>query len=368
MARGTPAWPAPAPTLAALLVAHFEAHQRDLPWRHTRDPFAIWVSEVMLQQTQVEVVLRYYARFLARFPDATTLANASQQDVLSAWSGLGYYRRARLMHRAAGVIRDEHGGEFPRDPAAIRRLPGVGAYTQGALTAIALHQPAAAVDGNVNRVLSRLLGQRGDPTAKDNAAVISAAALELSTHAHPSSVVQGLMELGATVCLPSGWKCGACPWQQVCRARAANAVDEIPPPKVRPARKTIHVGGALVLRKGQVAMVPAGQDGLLAGLWQLPATAPLTLPKSAGATAQQTQVRTALVGAWPRLKPDGLLCTTRRTLTHRELVVWVFETSSRAALPAGTRWVPLESLREAPLSAAWRAALKDALAAKAERA
>lgn len=322
----------------------------------------------MLQQTQVEVVKRYYARFLERFPDVTALARAPLEDVLSMWSGLGYYRRARLMHRAAQVVDTEHGGVFPRDPAALSRLPGVGSYTTGAITAIALHQPAAAVDGNVNRVLSRLLGLRGPPTEKTNAATITRAALTLAHHAHPSHVVQGLMELGATVCLPAGWDCQRCPWQQVCRARAQGAVDTIPPPKVRVERKTVHVGGALFLRRDALAMVPAGEDGLLAGLWQLPATPPLSLPRKGGKSGQEKAVREALSRAWPALEVGRVLTVTRRTLTHRNLVLWVFDTRGREqALPRGRRFVTGQELAQAPLSTAWRVAVKDALAAAGKK-
>jgi A/G-specific adenine glycosylase len=365
----SPRPPQDIPLLAGQLTAWYRAHRRDLPWRRTRDPYAIWVSEVMLQQTQVQTVLRYWEPFMARFPDVVALANAPQDDVMAAWSGLGYYRRARLMHQAAQVVRDAHGGRFPVTPAELRALPGVGAYTQGALLSIAFDTPAPAVDGNVNRVLSRLRGFAEDPRTPDAAARITLLATQLSHAAAPSDVTQGLMELGATVCTPARWDCEACPWAPPCVARARGLQDVIPPVARRTARKTLHVGSALVVQRGRLWLVKRGTEGLFGGLWQLPSSGEVKPLKKGGARAQQQAVQEALLSVQPGLTVDRLLCRVERTLTHRDLVLWVFAGTFRAgarALEADARQVAVSDVAEAPLSTAMRTAIRQALAALAE--
>ncbi|MBM4014434.1 MAG: A/G-specific adenine glycosylase, partial [Planctomycetes bacterium] len=214
------------------LLAWYRRAHRDLPWRRTTDPWRIWVSEIMLQQTRVDTVLDYYERFLRRFPDVGTLAAAPVTDVLAAWSGLGYYRRARFLHAGARLVRDRHAGRFPRDVAAARELPGIGRSTAGAIVSIAYGTHAAVLDGNVKRVLSRLLAQDlADGPALERALWPLAEALVDCADA--GDVNQALMELGATICLPgSAARCDACPWRARCAARAAGRVAELP--RLRP--------------------------------------------------------------------------------------------------------------------------------------
>ncbi|MEW5851531.1 MAG: A/G-specific adenine glycosylase [Myxococcota bacterium] len=356
-------WPAEPTTLQDALTRWYRANRRDLPWRGTRDPYAILVSEVMLQQTQVETVKRYYDAFLARFPDVTALADASEAEVLGAWSGLGYYRRARLLHRAAQAVRDRHGGVFPTSEEDIRALPGVGDYTAGALLSIALGKPAPAVDGNVTRVFTRLLGLEGEVESRELRATVRHAAAVLGEHKTPGDVTQGLMELGATVCVWSGPRCDGCVWEKHCRARAWDATDRIPAPRKRVARKSLEVGLALVTDGERVCMVRREGKSLFGGLLELPSTdsEPDVKPRASWAE----HLKRELVDAHPTLQVGRLLSCTARTLTHRDLRLWTFEArlKPRARLPGGAVMLPLADLGEAPLSTAMRAALKDALAA-----
>ena len=358
------AWPDAPGVLSTLLCNHYRTHRRDLPWRRTRDPYAIWVSEVMLQQTQVETVCRYYTRFLQRFPDVRALAEAPQQDVMAAWSGLGYYRRARLMHAAAAAVMERHGGQFPSTHAHIRALPGVGEYTAGALWSIAYGQPAAAVDGNVQRVISRVLALS---PAQATAALFSQAALALHGGQPPADITQGLMELGATVCTPAAPQCTVCPWSGRCKAQAQGAQLSIPPPKVRAPRQDLDVVCALTTVDGGGVMLAArGQDGLFGGLWELPGAALQRAPQSALTAAGLRTLRAQLARAHPYLAGGRLLCITRRTLTHRNLSMYVLAAKvldAAAASHAGLKPVAPNALADAPLASATRVALRQAQAA-----
>ena len=192
------------------LLRWYDQHRRDLPWRATRDPYRIWLSEIMLQQTRVAAVLEHYRIFLERFPNVQALAAASEEAVLGAWSGLGYYRRARMLHRCAGQIAEQHGGCFPRNAEALLALPGIGRYTAAAIASIAFAEPVAVVDGNVERVLQRLLGIK--LTAIDLAAPQTwPHAQALLARSRPGDFNQAMMELGATVCVPRAPRCAACP-------------------------------------------------------------------------------------------------------------------------------------------------------------
>jgi len=230
----------PAPALRAALLAWYRANKRDLPWRGTRNPYAIWVSEIMLQQTRVAAVLDHYAVFLERFPTILSLALASEQDVLAIWSGLGYYRRARLLHQAAQHLLAHNQATLPTTAAELRRLPGIGAYTAAAISSIAHNEPAAVVDGNVERVLSRLAGW-GEDTPGLRRKIEDLAAYLLDS-AHPGDFNQAMMELGATVCLPRNPQCASCPLHSVCETRGEHHTTP------RPKMQTRPIGYALALR------------------------------------------------------------------------------------------------------------------------
>ena len=258
-------------TIEAPLIQWYKENARDLPWRHTRDPYRIWVSEIMLQQTRVEAVKPYYARFLATLPNVQALANAPEEQLLKLWEGLGYYSRVRNMQKAAKVIVEEHGGQFPCDLAKLQKLPGIGEYTAGAIASIAFGIPAPAVDGNVMRVLARLQGDRRDifdPALKKEYSKLLAPYVSKTD---PSAYNQGLIELGATVCMPKGCAlCDRCPLAVICQARQEGTVDEIPAPKQQKPRK-IEERTVLIIQSFHEVLVEKRPDkGLLAGLWQLP--------------------------------------------------------------------------------------------------
>lgn len=257
-------------SLRRLLLDWYRVHRRDLPWRRTRDPYAIWISEAMLQQTRVETVIPYYERFLRRFPSVESLARADSDEVLGTWAGLGYYSRARNLQRAASAVVERHGGRLPDSAEALRELPGIGRYTAGALASIAFDRPEPVVDGNVARVLARLNAIREDlrrPAVRER---LWREAGVLARGPHPGDVNQALMELGATVCTPRRPDCGACPLAGRCAARGAGDPEAIPIPTRRTPPRRIEAVAALVVRRGRTLAVRRPARGLLGGLWELP--------------------------------------------------------------------------------------------------
>ena len=294
--------------LIQILPDWFAAHRRDLPWRQDREPYHVWLSEIMLQQTRVEAVKGYYARFLAAVPDIPALAGADPELLHKLWEGLGYYSRVRNLQKAAQLVMTAHGGVFPRDYASVRALPGIGDYTAGAICSICFDQPTPAVDGNVLRVLTRLTA---DSRCVDEPAVKRDLGAQLAARypeAGAGTLTQALMELGATVCLPNGEpRCELCPAAGFCAARAAGAWQNYPVRGSKKARRverlTVFVfscDGALALRKRK-------NSGLLAGLWEFP-----NLP---GCLEPQEALDQA--AAWG-LRPRGLEKQLERThiFTH----------------------------------------------------
>ncbi len=248
------------------MLGWYATHARDLPWRRTRDPYLIWISEIMLQQTRVAAVLEHYARFTARFPTVQALAGAEEAEVLALWSGLGYYRRARMMHRAARAVVDEFRGVFPNTASDLLKLPGIGAYTAAAVASIAFGEPVAVVDGNVERVLTRVaaLTQGAKQGASTSTAIRELAGRMLDAE-QPSAFNQAMMELGATVCLPRGPLCLQCPVQPVCVTRGEHAVT---PRKALVARDAFY---SFMEKDGLVLLEQRPADAsLMAGMWQLP--------------------------------------------------------------------------------------------------
>jgi len=246
------------------LAGWYAAARRDLPWRRTRDPYRIWLSETMLQQTRVDVVVPYYERFLARFPDVGALAAADEADVLREWAGLGYYARARNLHRAAAAVVRDHSGELPREAGALAELPGVGRYTVGALRSIAFGQRAAVVDGNVKRVFARLRARNLSDTE------VWRLAESMVPDAAPGDWNQALMELGATVCTPRKPSCLLCPVTSFCAALAQGEPERFPAPAKRAAVRAVRALAGVVTRRGRVLLVRRPSRGLLGGLWELP--------------------------------------------------------------------------------------------------
>jgi A/G-specific adenine glycosylase len=252
-----------------VLLRWYDAHHRDLPWRRDTDPYRVWVSEIMLQQTRVAAVLDHYARWMQRFPTVQDLAKAREPSVLALWSGLGYYHRGRRLHQAAKVIVRERNGEFPLTAEGWRELPGIGRYTAAAIASIALGEPVAVVDGNVERVLGRMFGLSGGGEGNWPSA---GALLDRS---RPGDFNQAMMELGATLCTPRAPRCLICPLYKWCESRGADA------PKPQPARKRDQLHYALARRDGTVLLVQRAHDARrMAGMWELPEflTAPDTEP------------------------------------------------------------------------------------------
>jgi A/G-specific adenine glycosylase len=309
------------------LLAWYAENARDLPWRRTRDPYRIWVSEIMLQQTRVAAAEPYYRRFIDRFPDCLSLARAPESEVLRLWSGRGYYSRARHLHRAARHIAAA-GGAFPRDYASIRALPGVGDYTAAAVASIAFGLPHAVLDGNVRRVLSRLVcGSQGLPEL----------AGQLLDRARPGDWNQALMELGATVCLPREPRCERCPLSGRCRARREGRQAEFPARKSRPRTVQTSLTLLIVERRGRVLLTGRG------GFWEIPQADLL-----------------------PDAQPGPEIGRFRHAIMNRSYVCTVFRATARG-IPAGLRWVARAELSGLPLGTLTRKALA-LLAAKGPRA
>lgn len=244
------------PSIRRALTRWYESAKRDLPWRRTRDPYAIWISEIMLQQTRVAAVIPYYERFLIAFPNAAALARASETQVLAMWSGLGYYSRARNLQKAAKQIA---ASDFPADHASIHELAGVGDYTAAAVASIAFGLPHAAVDGNVRRVIVRLLN--------DDAADVQKQANALLDRRDPGRWNQALMELGATICLPRDPQCGACPLVRQCEAHRQGTQSELPSKRIKPSPVRLTRTLLVIRRRGRVLLTPSTR---VKGFWDLP--------------------------------------------------------------------------------------------------
>jgi A/G-specific adenine glycosylase len=335
------------------LLGWFDQHKRDLPWRLDASPYAIWLSEVMLQQTQVQTVIPYYRRFLARFPTVRQLAQAELDEVLFQWKGLGYYSRARNLHRAAKAIVERHGGELPVSATALLELPGFGRYTAGAVASIAFHQPVALVDGNVARVLGRLFAIEGATGEKVREGKLWAKAAELVSESRPGDWNQALMELGATVCLPKGAQCDRCPVRAECLALAQGLVETIPAPKIRAPRKVLRWAVAVCERDGKLLLGRRPAKGLFGGLWELP-SAELAAKASAPAALAK------LFGKKPtKVTPLG---KTHRTLTHRELELELYQVKLSGKVAAESyqalEWVARAEVARRGMSTAMRAALE----------
>ena len=251
------------------LIFWYEHHKRDLPWRYDPSPYRVWISEIMLQQTRVDPVIPYYLRFMEEVPDVETLAVLPEDQLMKLWEGLGYYSRARNLQKAAKLIVEA--GHFPKDFAGWKALPGIGEYTAGAICSIALGLPTPAVDGNVLRVLSRLKGSYEDIASMAVKKNFTAELSEIYPQEKTSEFTQGLMELGATVCLPNGEpRCDACPLAHLCVARAYSLIDEIPVRSAKKARK-IENKTVLLLKCGdKIALQRRPSNGLLANLWEFP--------------------------------------------------------------------------------------------------
>jgi A/G-specific adenine glycosylase len=305
-------------SIRAKLIRWYEGARRDLPWRRTRDPYAIWISEIMLQQTRVAAVIPYYERFLARFPDAPALARASEIDVLAVWSGLGYYSRARNLQKAARQI--GAAGTFPSKHDAIRELAGVGEYTAAAIASISFGLPHAVVDGNVRRVLSRL--------TNDPAANLRTLADRLLDKQDPARWNQAVMELGALVCLPREPRCGHCPLAAHCEAHAAGTQNEIPGKKIKPTTERLMRTLLVIRRRGKILLAPSPR---VRGFWDLPEP-------------------------FDGARSGEVLGSFTHTITHRHYTFTVRKAAGKA--PDECRWFEERKLAGIPLGTTAKKALR----------
>jgi A/G-specific adenine glycosylase len=331
-----------------LLLAWYDRHRRRLPWRAgpgaTPDPYHVWLSEIMLQQTTVKAVGPYYAKFLARWPTVQALAAAPLNDVLKAWAGLGYYARARNLHACAQAVVEQYGGRFPETEAQLRALPGVGAYTAAAIAAIAFDRRAVAIDGNIERVIARRHAVEAElPAAK---AVIRGHAEALVPLRRAGDFTQALMDLGATICTPKKPACGICPWMNGCAARLRGDAESFPrkPPKIE--GKLRHGASFVVLRADRqgmnhVLVRSRPTKGLLGGMTEVPST-----PWTRGFDETSVLSQAPLKAKWRRL--PGMV---EHGFTHFPLrqVVYVAKAHGRTKAPAGMRWVSLADLPDEAL-------------------
>ena len=319
-------------TISAKLIEWYENAHRDLPWRRTRDPYRIWVSEIMLQQTRVEAVIPYYERFLQRFPSVEALAAASERDLLTCWSGLGYYSRARNMQKAARLITER--GAFPNTHQALRELPGVGDYTAAAIASIAFDLPHAALDGNAIRVFARLTNNRGDVKSTITRQRLQSVAAGCLDPQRPGDFNQAVMELGATVCVPRTPKCLVCPVLDECIARRLGVQNELPVKSAEVVREQIEQTVYVIERRGKLLMCQRGQHSKrMQGFWELPDNGSL-----------QNAVPGEKVGHF------------RHTITHHDYLVTVRRASVRQ-VPADHKWCDWNELEKIPVSTAAKKAL-----------
>jgi A/G-specific adenine glycosylase len=342
--------------LAASLLAWYDRHARTLPWRAKRgvrpDPYRVWLSEIMLQQTTVATVGPYYAEFLKRWPDVGALARAELDDVLAAWAGLGYYARARNLHACARHVADELGGVFPDTEEGLRALPGIGPYTAAAIAAIAFDIPAAVVDGNVERVIARVFAiDTPLPKAKNE---IRNAVAALVPEKRPGDFAQATMDLGATLCAPRAPQCLLCPWKLACRARAAGSPETYPKRKAKPKRP-LKRGIAFVLFDGEGAVWLRKREakGLLGGMLEVPSS-----PWKTGQPDRAAARRAAPFSlAWR--ETEGVV---RHGFTHFELEFAVWVGKAKPSALDGGKWVGLDELDDVALPTLMRKTIAHAVA------
>lgn len=354
------------------LLRWFATSARDLPWRCTSDPYAIWVSEIMLQQTQVKTVIPYWERWMKRFPGVEVLAATPMNDVLKLWEGLGYYSRARQLHKAAQIIAAEHAGVFPRDFNAVLALPGIGRYTAGAICSIAFNQPTPILDGNVIRVLTRVHGVGKSPKDKETnrhlwqlagALVSIAGSCRTPARKVCSDFNQALMELGALVCTPRNPDCGKCPLRRNCHAHLNGRQHELPNLGPRPS-VTLQRFAAFVIECDGHFLVRQRPDGVHnAQLWEFPnieVTNPLT-EREGGSTNTRSSKLDLLSGLSKECLGQSVrhlesFCTIKHTITRYRITIEVFrgELPRRCSMPGGAKWLRLVEMEKLPFPSAHR--------------
>ena len=339
------------PLFSDLILRWYRRHQRDLPWRRTRDPYSIWVSEIMLQQTQVETVIPYYERFLAKFPTAESLAEASLQDVLKVWENMGYYSRARHLHLAAREIMAHWGGKIPKTQKELLSLSGIGSYTAAAILSFAFGQSVPTVDGNVRRVICRLFLIHEPIDRSRTQRRVYELAAELVPKNDASLFNQGLMDLGATICTPRHPSCDLCPLESLCMAKEQGLQETLPITRKRPPLPHKEMtAGIIVNKQGRVLIVQRPHAGLLGGLWKFPGGE--RMPDVTLENALRRSVREEL---GIRVKIKERLTSVKHAYTHFRVTFHAFQCAINGGRPRALgcrrwRWSTLSGLSDFPFS------------------
>jgi A/G-specific adenine glycosylase len=346
--------------LASRLLAWYRTHKRTPPWRDHPDPYAVWVSEIMLQQTRVETVIPYFEKWMRLFPDIQALANASEQDVLNAWEGLGYYSRARNLHKAARIVTEQYGGHLPRDLDQLRKLPGIGRYTLGAIASMAFGLDVSALDGNIKRVYARIFDVTEPVDVPAGEKLLWQIADENIPKGHAGDYNQALMDLGATICVPKNPRCLICPVMELCQARQKGVQDQRP---VKTPKKDVphyvHAAAVIVRRVAspphkEVLLAQRPSQGLLGGMWEFPNGRVSGDPARGLAKALKTGYNLGLRVSDPRVErsagrpePLGIV---QHGYSHFGVTTHVFRCDllSPAKAP-NLKWVALKDLEDYPM-------------------
>jgi A/G-specific adenine glycosylase len=343
-------------SLRRRLLAWYASNARDLPWRKSQDPYRVWISEIMLQQTQVATVRDYFTRFIATFPNVQELAAASEVEVLRLWEGLGYYRRARQLHAAAKKVADEHSGQFPHELDTLQSLPGIGRYTAGAIASIAFNKRAPILEANTIRLFSRLIAFRGAAASAAGQKVLWQFAEKILPQKDIARFNQALMELGSLVCTPIDPKCEECPVAAVCAANAVGLQREIPTAKPKQPFTELREAAVVVRKNGNVLLRRCGEKERWAGLWDFPrfeveASGPLFANRE---IAEKVAAQTGIACA-----PGALFKTLRHGVTRFRITLDCYEAAYldgrlRSGASADVRWQTHSALQELPLSTTGR--------------
>ncbi|MDG2380787.1 MAG: A/G-specific adenine glycosylase [Pirellulaceae bacterium] len=334
------------------LLGWFRKNARDLPWRRSQDPYPIWVSEIMLQQTQVETVKPYFKRFIERFPNVLALAKADEQEVLQLWEGLGYYRRARQLHRAAKIVRDEYQGQFPRDPVDVIALPGIGRYTAGAILSIAFDDRQPIVEGNTIRVYSRLLAYQQDPRSSAGQRLLWAFAASILPQRKAGQLNQALMELGSELCRPRSPQCDCCPVNELCPTNAHGWQEKIPVAGKKVAYEDLHEVAVVVQRRGMILIRQCAEGERWAGLWDFPR---FSVREGQSLPAQIPEQVRGLTGV--TVGGCRLLTEMKHVVTRYRITLSCFQAdyqSGRKLPGTDCQWIKPNQLSDFPLSVTGR--------------
>jgi A/G-specific adenine glycosylase len=336
--------------LSSKLLDWYQLNKRTLPWRGAKDPYAVWVSEIMLQQTRVETVIPYFKNWMRRFPTIRALAKASEQDVLNAWEGLGYYSRARNLHKAAKIVAAEFNGRLPRDLDELRKLPGIGRYTVGAIASIAFDMNVPALDGNIKRVYARLFDIAEPVDTSTGEKLLWDLAEKALPKKDAGDYNQALMDLGATICVPSNPRCLICPVMKICKARERGTQNERP---VKAPKKDvphyIHAAGVIV-RRGRVLLAKRPSKGLLGGMWEFPNGRVEGNPAEGLAEALRTGYNLRLRATRRSVRNIAPLGIVHHGYSHFHVSVYAFVCELASEVKAeDLKWIPVNKLGEYPM-------------------